>query len=906
MHTFRLGDCLVKKLNFVIIAALLLGSFFSLRISYSSGTAVSLTPSRLEVLPGQAFTVGVKVANVSDLSDWQVAVEYDAKVINCTAAWVPEDNVFTGQSQVAVPPILNDPTNDGRNYTFFGNALISGSVMVDEGFLCKLNFTALAYGQTTIRLGTVADPIILFKTNPYSMVNYTRETYLLDSNLAELPFIIQNSEVLSGPQTMLTILQNSGGTTDPAPGNHTYAYGTNASVTGIPNSNCVFDHWLLNATEELANPLNVTMSFNYKLQPFFVRRNYTLTMLESANGTTNLPQGEHTYYSGEIVQVIATASTGFRFDHWVLNGSETGSDNPLSLVLDGNYELSAAFSVASFVGTVYIRADGLVNPADAPFSTLDNVTYTLTEDIDSMVVIQRSNVVLDGSWYTLQGSGSGEGVSLFGVSNVTVKNMNIRGFGCGMYLFWASRNVIARNNITGNNWLGLRLYFSSNNSIYNNNASANKDDGIRFEFSSNYNSIIGNNIMANTWLGVHLDSSSDNNFYHNNFANNANQVSVDPHNVPPQNFWNSDMEGNYWSDYIGVDSNYDGVGDTPYTIDSNNTDRYPLVGRFSILRPSSAYQMEILSNSTITNFNCSTAEKRISFEVDGQNNTMGFCKMTIPHNLVNPAHLQVLIDDGNTPLLHFNRNLYDNLTHRWIYFAYVHSIHTILIQEDTIPPMISVISPENKTYANRNVALTFTINESASWMGYSLNGEANVTLVQNTTLTVLADGVHSLCVYASDAAGNTGVSTGTFFTVDSTPPNIISTVQYPPVNNVLPSDNVDVNATVIDNVTVVRSVILTYVFITISGADNGSIVMTEVSPNVWTAMIPKLPYRTNVTYTIAATDNAGNTITSEQLGYNYQYTVVPEYPVVFIALLCMAGLFVVVLGVRKKMCDRRN
>jgi hypothetical protein len=209
--------------------------------------------------------------------------------------------------------------------------------MVDQGFLCKLNFTTLAYGQTTIRLGTVADPIVLFKTNPFSLVNYTQVTYLLDSNMAEMPFISENSEVLSGPQTTLAILSSPDGTTDPVSGNHTYAYGTSVSVTGIPNSNCVFDHWLLNTSDERANPLNVTMNFNYTLQPFFMRKNYTLTMLESANGTTNISPGEHTYYGGEIVQVIATANTGYRFDHWVSNGSDAGSNNPLSLVLNGNY-----------------------------------------------------------------------------------------------------------------------------------------------------------------------------------------------------------------------------------------------------------------------------------------------------------------------------------------------------------------------------------------------------------------------------------------------------------------------------------------------------------------------------------------------------------------------------------------
>jgi len=40
--------------------------------------------------------------------------------------------------------------------------------------------------------------------------------------------------------------------------------------------------------------------------------------------------------------------------------------------------------------------------------------------------------------------------------------------------------------------------------------------------------------------------------------------------------------GNYWSDYNGTDANHDGIGDTPYVIDTKNADNYPLMTPYII------------------------------------------------------------------------------------------------------------------------------------------------------------------------------------------------------------------------------------------------------------------------------------------------------------------------------------
>jgi len=73
--------------------------------------------------------------------------------------------------------------------------------------------------------------------------------------------------------------------------------------------------------------------------------------------------------------------------------------------------LTLAFNIqllkAEWSGTVYIRADGSIDPPGAPVITYDNVTYTLTGNVTSNtdgIVVQRNNIIVDGAGYTLQGT----------------------------------------------------------------------------------------------------------------------------------------------------------------------------------------------------------------------------------------------------------------------------------------------------------------------------------------------------------------------------------------------------------------------------------------------------------------------------------------------------------------------
>lgn len=82
------------------------------------------------------------------------------------------------------------------------------------------------------------------------------------------------------------------------------------------------------------------------------------------------------------------------------------------------------------------------------------------------------------------------------------------------------------------------------------------------------------------------------------------------------------------------------------------------------------------------------------------------------------------------------------------------------------PPSIAILSPENKTYHAADLHLNFTVNEPTKWVGYSLDGKKNITITGNSTITNLANGFHSITVYANDTSGNMGASQTMHFSVD--------------------------------------------------------------------------------------------------------------------------------------------
>ena len=239
--------------------------------------------------------------------------------------------------------------------------------------------------------------------------------------------------------------------------------------------------------------------------------------------------------------------------------------------------------------------------------------------------------------------------------------------------------MISHNSVHDNAGYGINTNASMNGWITENDAFENSYDGIGLGEGSSNCTVTENNVTSNGLYGVWIDTYSvDNTICGNNIINNNKQAQVNL-----ANRWDNGVEGNYWSDYAGFDGDRNGIGDTPYTVEQNNTDNYPLMGPLSVYATSRG-SVSVASNSSITSFAYYESNGSISMRVLNKTEfqTGGFCRIHVPHALMTePYNVTV---DGSEPS-YSNSTLYDDGSSRWIYVSYQHSEREVLIQ-GTPPP----------------------------------------------------------------------------------------------------------------------------------------------------------------------------------------------------------------------------
>lgn len=147
----------------------------------------------------------------------------------------------------------------------------------------------------------------------------------------------------------------------------------------------------------------------------------------------------------------------------------------------------------------------------------------------------------------------------------------------GINSIGANYNYFHNNTFISNTMYAIYLSSRSNYNMIYSNVFDDNSYGVRIK-GAQYNQIVGNEFRNNK-RGVYLCCGSSRNVvYHNSFVNNSIWSAQDDVNG---NFWFNEEtnQGNYWDDYIGIDENNDGIGDTYYNVSSDGArkDPYPLM-----------------------------------------------------------------------------------------------------------------------------------------------------------------------------------------------------------------------------------------------------------------------------------------------------------------------------------------
>ncbi len=179
------------------------------------------------------------------------------------------------------------------------------------------------------------------------------------------------------------------------------------------------------------------------------------------------------------------------------------------------------------------------------------------------------------------------GIYLYESKDNTINGNNASGSYFGIYAAYSDDNTFVENTAY-NNALGFLLLGSKYNTLTANTANSNSESGFDLTISR-HNTLSGNTVLDNFrgitlqgwpgegWtadnvmcsntvsnnseVGVWLTVAENNTLYGNSFNNSKNVEDND------DNTWSTTI-GNYWSDYTGFDADKNGIGDTPYVVNS--------------------------------------------------------------------------------------------------------------------------------------------------------------------------------------------------------------------------------------------------------------------------------------------------------------------------------------------------
>jgi len=220
------------------------------------------------------------------------------------------------------------------NFTLTVNINGNGSIVVDP------DLDYYPFG-TNVNLTAVPDSGWSFDTWGGDIISSNNlESIIMDSNKSVNANFIQNQYVLN-----VSVIGN--GTVTKEPDQSFYVYGDIVNLTCAAETGWIFDHWEESISGN-ENPALITIDDNKDVTAVFIESLYSLIVNIEGNGSVNKTPDQENYTYGISVELNATPTSGWIFDHW--SGSLSGNTNPVTIIITENKNITAHFMLSNSGG----------------------------------------------------------------------------------------------------------------------------------------------------------------------------------------------------------------------------------------------------------------------------------------------------------------------------------------------------------------------------------------------------------------------------------------------------------------------------------------------------------------------------------------------------------------------------
>ena len=161
------------------------------------------------------------------------------------------------------------------------------------------------------------------------------------------------------------------------PDKATYNYNDPVEIEAIPQPGWKFDNWS-GSTSGTTNPKTIRVRSDMDITANFSQIHYELNISINppGRGRVRKTPDKPYYVYGDEVQLKAIGDPGYPFQNW--SGDLTGSENPVTITIDGNKNITANFTAEQYTVTVAVQPSGTGSVTKDP----ERATYTYGNKVE--------------------------------------------------------------------------------------------------------------------------------------------------------------------------------------------------------------------------------------------------------------------------------------------------------------------------------------------------------------------------------------------------------------------------------------------------------------------------------------------------------------------------------------------